>query len=89
MAIACLRDLTVPPLPPLPDFKVPRFSRCIALCTLFAAALPYFLVPDFLPDRVVVAMGTLLCLRVPNKQNRVHAAEYRELFCSFPNNLFV
>src|ERR1700722_6032372 len=79
MAIACLRDLTVPPLPPLPDFKVPRFSRCIALCPLFAAARPYFFVPDFLLARLVVAMGTLLWLRVPNNQNRVPSAEYRAL----------
>lgn len=80
MAIACLRNLTVPPLPPLPDFKVPRSSRCMALFTLFAAALPYFLVPDFLPDRLVLAMGTLLWLRVQNDQNRVHFVEYRALF---------
>src|ERR1700733_8020226 len=41
MAMACLRLVTLPPLPPLPDFNVPRFSRCIALLTLFAAAFPY------------------------------------------------
>jgi hypothetical protein len=41
MAIACFLLLTVPPLPPLPDFNVPRFLRRIALRTVFAAAFPY------------------------------------------------
>ena len=42
MAIACFRLLTVPPLPPLPDFKVPFSNRRIALSTDLPAALPYF-----------------------------------------------
>jgi hypothetical protein len=41
MAIACFRLLTVPPLPPFPDFKVPRFLRRIALRTDLLAAFPY------------------------------------------------
>jgi hypothetical protein len=41
IAIACLRLFTVPPFPPFPDFKVPRFSRCTALFTLLPAAFPY------------------------------------------------
>ena len=41
MAIACFLLLTVPPLPPLPDFNVPRFLRRIALRTVLLAALPY------------------------------------------------
>jgi hypothetical protein len=41
MAIACFRLLTVPPLPPFPDFKVPRFLRRSALPTDLAAAFPY------------------------------------------------
>src|SRR5580704_16053836 len=41
IAIACLRLVTLPPLPPLPERSVPRFSRCIALFTLLPAALPY------------------------------------------------
>jgi hypothetical protein len=41
--MACLRLVTRPPLPPFPDFRVPRFSRCIALFTLLLAAWPYFL----------------------------------------------
>jgi len=41
MAIACFLLLTVPPLPPLPDFNVPRFLRRIALRTVSLAALPY------------------------------------------------
>ena len=45
--MACLRDVTVPPLPPLPDFRVPLFSRCMARSTLFAAAGPYLWWRDF------------------------------------------
>ena len=41
MAIACFLLLTVPPLPPLPDFNVPRFLRRMALRTVLLAALPY------------------------------------------------
>ncbi len=41
MAIACFLLLTVPPLPPLPDFNVPRFLRRMALRTFLLAALPY------------------------------------------------
>ena len=41
MAIACFRLVTLPPLPPLPERSVPRFSRCIALFTLLPAAFPY------------------------------------------------
>src|ERR1700693_3084638 len=46
MAMSCVRLFTVPPLPPFPDFNVPRFSRCIALLTLLPAALPYLRPPD-------------------------------------------
>lgn len=35
MAMACLRLVTRPPLPPGPDRRVPCFSRRIALRTLF------------------------------------------------------
>jgi hypothetical protein len=49
MAIACLRLVTFPPLPPLPDLSVPFLRRRIALSTRFEAALPYLLRPeDFL-----------------------------------------
>ena len=40
MAMACFLLLTVPPLPPLPDFNVPRFLRRIALPTALLAAFP-------------------------------------------------
>ena len=69
MAIACLRDFT---LAPLPLRSVPLFRRRMALSTRFDAALPYlrdpppfrapaFLVPVLLRARVrlVVAMTTL------------------------------
>ena len=41
MAMACFRLFTWPPLPLLPERKVPLFLRCIALFTLLPAALPY------------------------------------------------
>jgi len=51
MAIACLRLFTLPPLPPLPERKVPLFFRRIALATLLPAPLLYFRPDDFLrPD---------------------------------------
>jgi hypothetical protein len=40
MAIACLRLLTLPPFPPLPDLSVPRFLRRMALATDLPADLP-------------------------------------------------
>lgn len=46
--MACLRLVTVPPFPPLPDFSVPRFSLCIARFTLSLAAFPYFREDPFL-----------------------------------------
>ena len=42
MAMACLRLVTTPPLPPFPERSLPRFSLCIAFLTLSLAALPYF-----------------------------------------------
>jgi hypothetical protein len=41
IAIACARLFTRPPLPPLPDLRVPRFLRSMALFTDLAAAFPY------------------------------------------------
>src|ERR1700721_1222069 len=48
IAIACLRLVTLPPLPPLPERSVPRFSRRIALFTLLPAALPYLAIAHLL-----------------------------------------
>src|ERR1700685_266916 len=48
MAIACLRLVTLPPLPPLPERSFPFFSRCNARSTLLPAALPYRAI--FAPD---------------------------------------
>ena len=42
MAMACLRLVTTPPLPPFPERSVPRFSFSIAFLTLSLAAFPYF-----------------------------------------------
>lgn len=41
IAIACFRIVTLPPFPPLPERRVPRFSRRMALATDVLAALPY------------------------------------------------
>src|SRR5438874_4169437 len=41
IAIACLRLVTRPPLPPRPLFSVPRLRRRIALSTRLLAARPY------------------------------------------------
>jgi hypothetical protein len=47
IAIACLRLLTLPPLPPFPERSVPLFLRRMALSTLLLAALPYLRPLDF------------------------------------------
>src|SRR6266850_6262953 len=46
IAIACLRLLTLPPLPPFPLLKVPRFRRRIAPSTSLLAPRLYFRRPD-------------------------------------------
>src|SRR5215472_196433 len=43
IAIACLRLLTTPPLPPLPRFSAPFFRLRIAFSTVFEAPFEYFL----------------------------------------------
>lgn len=55
MAMACSRLLTTPPFPPLPDFSVPRFSRCNAFSTHLPAAAPYLRFLDF--DREVFVLA--------------------------------
>jgi hypothetical protein len=51
MAMACLRLFTLPPLPPRPERKVPRFRRRIALSTVLLAPLLYLRRDDlFRPD---------------------------------------
>jgi hypothetical protein len=47
IAIACLRLFTFPALPPFPERSVPFLRLRVALSTLFSAARPYFLLPDF------------------------------------------
>src|ERR1700721_3435288 len=65
IAIACLRLLTVPPFPPLPQRRVPLFFLRMALATVLLAALPYFRL-DFLPelDLFLVAIKFSRCFRV-------------------------
>ena len=41
MAMACLRLFTRPPLPPLPERRVPRFLLRMALATVLPAPLLY------------------------------------------------
>src|SRR5215472_11309282 len=59
MAIACLRLVTLPALPPLPERSFPAFSRRRARSTLLLAALPYFLGIEFL--RFVKARSSAWC----------------------------
>lgn len=47
IAMACLRLVTLPPLPPLPERSVPLFLRRIALSTVLLAAFPYLRLDDF------------------------------------------
>jgi hypothetical protein len=47
MAIACLRLFTLPPLPPFPDLRVPRFFLRIALSTVLPAFFEYLAISNF------------------------------------------
>jgi hypothetical protein len=58
--MACWRLLTLPPLPPLPDFRVPCCFLRIALSTDFPAALPYLRPLDFFPERFLAGIFYLL-----------------------------
>src|SRR5262245_7247672 len=56
--MACLRLVTLPPLPPLPLLSVPPFLRRIALSTRLLAALRYFRAPVFFrPPRFLAAIS--------------------------------
>lgn len=46
--MACLRLFTIPPLPPLPERRVPRFLRRMALATVWLAPRLYLRPLDFL-----------------------------------------
>jgi hypothetical protein len=60
MAMDCLRLFTRPPLPPLPERRVPRFLLRMALATVLPAPLLYLRRDaDFLP-----AIIALLLIRV-------------------------
>ena len=67
--MACLRLVTVPPFPPLPDFNVPRFSLCIARFTLSLAAFPYFR-----EDRVLVGTVVSIWARAAAQQTESSVA---------------
>jgi hypothetical protein len=47
MAMACLRLVTFPPFPALPDRRVPCFFCRMALATVFPADFPYLGLLDF------------------------------------------
>jgi len=53
IAIACLRLLTVPPLPPLPLFNVPRLNLCISRSTSFDALRAYLLAMAILLSKLI------------------------------------
>jgi hypothetical protein len=85
IAIACLRFLTAPPLPPFPERRVPFFSRRTALSTDLPAALPYLRLLDFLREpaffRVAISSSHVCvdrsvarnaCLRCDNNDFRCH-----------------
>lgn len=87
IAIACLRLFTRPPLPPGPDFKVPRFRRRIALPTLLLAARLYFrwllffragINPPVASDQQRTTAGS-------HKSRRVRCASRRRLCATFEN----
>ena len=64
MAMACLRLFTRPPLPPLPERRVPRFLLRMALATVLPAPLLYLRRDaDFLAAIIV-----LLVIRVRQRQ---------------------
>jgi hypothetical protein len=61
IAIACVRLLTRPPLPPGPDLSVPRFRRRIADSTVLLAAFPYLrLLADFFRAAMRVLPGGIV-----------------------------
>src|ERR1700680_3207756 len=60
IAIACLRLLTFPPLPPLPLLSVPRLNLRISRSTSFAALRAYLLamsIPLFGANRYLGPIG--------------------------------
>lgn len=65
IAIACFRLVTRPPRPPLPERRVPRFSRRMALSTLLPAALPYLRPPDFLLEAFLAGIFISLFNKKP------------------------
>src|ERR1041384_6997464 len=86
IAIACLRLLTFPPRPPLPERRVPFFFRCMALFTLFPAALPYLRLDPFF---LVVGISEFLRqklrgkLRIRGLPNRPPIADFSVQFAEF------
>src|SRR5690606_1113247 len=66
MAMACFRLFTFAPLPPLR--RVPRFMRCMALCTVSCDFLPYLRLVLFLAgirNGFRCRDGTCPCARRP------------------------
>ena len=57
IAMACLQLFTVPPLPPLPLFNLPRLNLCISRSTSLEALGEYFLAIDELRDNIADIAG--------------------------------
>jgi hypothetical protein len=62
MAMACLRLFTLPPLPPGPERRVPRFLRRIALATVLLAPLLYLRADDFFRTNDFFVRGIAILL---------------------------
>lgn len=71
IAIACFLLLTIPPLPPLPERRVPRFLRRMAARTDLLAAFPYLAIG---PSSAFVQVTESLHTRIfgDNKQKVSH-----------------
>jgi len=93
IAIACLRLLTAPPFPPLPERSVPFFSRRTALSTDLPAALPYLELPD-LREPLLFLVATFFSstsnlydpLRCPKKRSRCRRLRHHPSDCCFSSH---
>ena len=83
IAIACFRLVTLPPLPPLPERSVPRFSRRMALATDLPTALPYLRPLELLRELELFfgAIWFLLALQRVTKKYGLMSHPERGIFC--------
>ena len=75
--MACLRLFTVPPLPPLPLFNLPRLNLCISRSTSLEALGEYFLVmrnpPQGMRDPLVKWVTRETKSRTRKMKNKIFA----------------